>query len=328
MGKPYIGGQAVIEGVMMRSPKSFVVAVRRSNGSIALREERWVQFFSSWKFMRWPLLRGTIVLLESLHNGFSALSFSADQAEPDDRPEKKPSGSEWGQTAVLVLATVFMLGLFIAAPHLLTYLVGRLVGAELDTRGVVFHVVDGFFRIAILLGYIAAISKTREAKRLFEYHGAEHQAIWAYESGQALTVENARRFPTWHPRCGTSFLFVVVLVAILVHVALVPLVPRLHSIEILNQLLLVGVKVPMAFPIAGVAYELQRLSAREGCPRAVRWLTLPGIWLQSVTTRRPSDEQLEIAVLALGRSLALEEGRAQVSESVRVFADFSGAMAA
>jgi uncharacterized protein YqhQ len=270
VSKPYIGGQAVLEGVMMRSPRSFVVAVRRPDGSIAVREQQWTTFLPKLTFLRWPLLRGAVVLLESLHNGYSALMFSAEQALPAE--EAKPgdakggSGGGLGSSALLAISTLVMVALFIAAPHLLTYGVGRLLGLNLDTQGFAFHLVDGFFRVAILLGYISAVARTAEMKRVFQYHGAEHKAIWAYESGLPLTVKSARGFTTLHPRCGTSFLFVVVMVAVVIHVALFPFVPRLHPNALVNQLLMVLVKVPMALPIAGVAYELQRISARPTCP--------------------------------------------------------------
>jgi len=329
VSKPYIGGQAVLEGVMMRSPRSFVVAVRRPDGSIAVREQEWTTFFPKLKFLRWPLLRGAVVLLESLHNGYSALMFSAEQSLPEEeakKPGEKPGGGwEMGSTALLVLSTLIMVGLFIAAPHLLTYGVGQMFGWNLDTQGFSFHILDGFFRIAILLGYLSAVARTKDMQRVFQYHGAEHKAIWAYESNLPLTVDSARGFTTLHPRCGTSFLFVVVMVAVLLHVAFLPFVPRLHENGIINQLLMVLVKVPMAFPIAGVAYELQRLSARPYCPKPIQWLVRPGMWLQNITTREPTDAQLEIAVLALARSLAREEGRAAAPDGLAIYANFQAA---
>jgi len=162
-------------------------------------------------------------------------------------------------------------------------------------------------------------------QRVFQYHGAEHKAIWAYESGLPLSVDSARGFTTLHPRCGTSFLFVVVMVAVLLHVAFLPFVPRLHENALVNQLLMVLIKVPMAFPIAGVAYELQRLSAKPYCPRPIQWLTRPGMWLQNITTREPTDAQLEIAVLALARSLAREEGQAAAPDGLAIYANFQAA---
>lgn len=330
--KPYIGGQAVLEGVMMRSPKSFVVAVRRPDGAIAIREQPWSVLWPALKFLRWPLFRGAVVLLESMHNGFSALKFSAEHALPPEAGSEDvsaPGGesASSGSGLLLGLVTAFMVLLFIALPHALTFGFGRLMGTELDTQGALFHVIDGGFRIAILVGYIVAVSRTRDAQRLFQYHGAEHKAIWTYESGQALTVENAQRFTTLHPRCGTSFLFVVVSVAVVTHLVLIPFIPRLHENVWVNQLLMVLVKVPMAFPIAGIAYELQRLSARDTCPKPILWLTRPGMWLQTITTREPTPDQLEIALLALERALAREEGRARAPDGVTIYPDYAVALA-
>jgi uncharacterized protein YqhQ len=347
--RPYIGGQAVIEGVMMRSPKSFVVAVRRPDGTIAIREQPWENLLSGFTFLRWPLFRGALTLLESLHNGYSALNFSAEHGVPPegDAPAQSspalssaeasvpsvravpssPAPSS-GSSFVLTLATLFAVGLFIAVPHLLTFAVSRLVGPAMDTSGPWFHLVDGLIRVGVLVGYMGALSKTKDALRLFQYHGAEHKAIWTYESGKALTVENARPFTTQHPRCGTSFLFIVVFVAVLVHIALIPLVPRMAANDLVNNLLLVLVKVPMALPIAGIAYELQRISARDSCPAWIRLLVRPGIWLQNITTKEPTDEQLEIALLSLERALAREQGTPKAQEGVTIYPSFALAKAA
>lgn len=323
---------------MMRSPKSFVVAVRRPDGTIAVREQPWETLLAPLGFLRWPLFRGAIVLLESLHNGYSALNFSAEHGVPPEEGSKpvvvsgtgtgeKEKPSSAGSGFVLTLATLFAVGLFIAVPHLLTWGVGKLVGPSMDTSGPLFHLVDGIIRIGVLVGYMAALSKTKDAQRLFQYHGAEHRAIWTYESGKPLTVENARTFTTQHPRCGTSFLFIVVFVAVLVHIALIPLVPRMAANDLVNNLLLVLVKVPMALPIAGLAYELQRVSARESCPAWIRLLVRPGIWLQNITTREPSDDQQEIALLALERALAREQGTPK-AEGVTIYPSFELAKAA
>lgn len=361
--QPYIGGQAVIEGVMMRSPKSFVVAVRRYAGGIAVREQAWHQLLPSLKFMRWPIFRGALVLAESLHNGFSALNFSSEHGLPPEEQGKKkspspsallaflfstlvagadaepspggaPPGGEApkkerisGADVMLGLATVLMVLFFIGLPHLLTWLVGKAVGPSFDTTSFWFHLVDGVFRVAILVGYIWVLSKTNDAAVLFRYHGAEHKAIWTYESYLPLTVENARPFTTRHPRCGTSFLFIVVGVAVLLHVVVLPFVPRLHENDFVNQLLMVFIKVPMAFPIAGIAYELQRWSAKDSCPAFITSLTRPGIWLQGITTQPPTDAQQEIALLSLDRALAREEGKPRAPEGVSLYETFEQAAA-
>jgi len=341
----------------MRSPKSFVVAVRRPEGGVAVREQAWETLWPKLGFLRWPVFRGAVVLAESLHNGYSALKFSAEHGMPEDgaaprrpspvqllsfllgalvagadadpvTPSPDPAPKKDSSSDMLGVATVVMMLFFIGLPHLLTWALGRAVGPGLDTTTPWFHLVDGGFRIVVLVGYLAILSRTEDAKRLFAYHGAEHKVIWTYESQKALTVENARPFTTRHPRCGTSFLFIVVGVAVALHVALLPLLPRLHENELVNQLLLVLIKLPMAFPIAGIAYELQRLSARPSCPAIVTWAMKPGIWLQGITTRPPDDAQLEVALLSLGRALAREEGRPGATDGVKLYPDFAAAQAA
>lgn len=335
--RPYIGGQAVLEGVMMRSPASLVVAVRRPDGQIAVREEAWETLWPKARFLRKPFFRGAVVLIESVWNGFSALAFSAEQAESavpptsaapaEAAPEAKPTG-DLARGLMLGVSFLFMVALFIAAPHLLTLGAFKLLGRDPSLKGMLFHLVDGVFRIAILVGWLALVARTKDAQRLFQYHGAEHKAIWTYESRLPLTVANAREFTTQHPRCGTSFLFVVVGVAVLLHIVVLPFVPTVSAVGTVQTLFVLFLKVLLAFPVAGIAYELQRRSARADCPRVLRALVSPGMWLQRITTLEPTDDQLEIALLALDRALAREEGRPRAVDGVQVYPDFSGALAA
>ena len=335
--RPYIGGQAVLEGVMMRSPASLVVAVRRPDGQIAVREEAWETLWPEARFLRKPFFRGAVVLIESVWNGFSALAFSAEQAESavpptsaapaEAAPEAKPTG-DLARGLMLGVSFLFMVALFIAAPHLLTLGAFKLLGRDPSLKGMLFHLVDGVFRIAILVGWLALVARTKDAQRLFQYHGAEHKAIWTYESRLPLTVVNARGFTTQHPRCGTSFLFVVVGVAVLLHIVVLPFVPTVSAVGTVQTLFVLFLKVLLAFPVAGIAYELQRRSARADCPRVLRALVSPGMWLQRITTLEPTDDQLEIALLALDRALAREEGRPRAVDGVQVYPDFSGALAA
>ncbi len=358
--QPYIGGQAVVEGVMMRSPKSFVVAVRRHVGGVAIREQAWGQLLPGLKFMRWPVFRGALVLAESLHNGFSALKFSSEHGLPPEEgggkksvstsallaflfssivlaADGEPSAgggtpapkkeSSTGADLMLGFATLMMVLFFIGLPHALTWLVGKAVGPSFDTTSFSFHLVDGVFRIGILVGYVWVLSKTDDAATLFRYHGAEHKAIWTYEAFKPLTVAEARPFTTRHPRCGTSFLFIVVGVAVLMHVAVLPFVPRLHPNDFVNQVLMIFIKIPMAFPIAGIAYELQRWSAKDSCPAFIKALTKPGIWLQKITTQPPTDAQQEVALLSLDRALAREEGKPKSPEGVTLYETFAQAAA-
>lgn len=307
--KPYIGGQAVLEGVMMRSPKSFVVAVRRPDGSLAVREQAWQDLGGGLKFLRWPGFRGALTLIESLWNGYSALAFSAEQALPED---EKESASETSTSAALMVSTLFAVALFVATPHLLTVLVGRLLHVPLPTTGLLFHAIDSVFKLGIFAGYLTLIARSPQVQRVFQYHGAEHKAIWAYESGLPLTPENAQKFTTLHPRCGTSFLVMVVVVSMIVSALVFSQVPQLSPHLWLHHVYIVLLKLPLMFPIAGITYELQRVTARPDCPKALTWLAKPGLALQRVTTREPSLDQLEVAVTALARALAREQGAAAV----------------
>jgi len=325
--KPYIGGQAVLEGVMMRSPGSFVVAVRKPDGGIAVRAEPWDNLFTRYAIFRLPLLRGAVVLIESLWNGFAALSFSAEHAAPEEEKGKsaeKPSGLAIGGTLALSLA--FGLGLFVGVPHLLTWGIGQLLGHPLDTTQFAFHAVDGVLRLVIFLAYLGLISRIPEIRRVFQFHGAEHKSIWAYEKGTSLTVDDAAAQTTLHPRCGTSFLLLVVGVSIVLFATVFPMLPRMAESDFANTLLLLAVKLPLMIPVAGVSYEIQRLSARRPNDRILRALTAPGLWLQRITTKEPTRDQLEIAVLAMRRCIAYEEGRLS-ERGVTMYRDYDGAIA-
>lgn len=327
--KPYIGGQAVLEGVMMRSPGSFVVAVRRPDGSVALRARPWDNLFTRYRLFRLPLLRGAVVLIESLWNGFSALDFSAQHAAAEEGEEgasgKAPSKLEMGLT--LTLSMAFGLGLFVGLPHLLTWGIGQLAGTPIDTTNFAFHAIDGALRLVIFVIYIWAISRLPEIRRVFQYHGAEHKTIWAYEKGTAVGVDDAAVQSTLHPRCGTSFLLLVVGVSIVLFATIFPFVPRLAEGEFLNALALLGVKLPLMFPIAGISYEVQRLSARYPQNPLVRLLAAPGMWMQRLTTGEPDRKQLEIAVVAMKRCIAYEEGKTS-DEGEHIYPDFEAALAA
>lgn len=341
MAKPLnVGGQAVLEGVMMRSPNSLAVAVRRKNGDIVVREAPWVSLWDKLRFLRWPFLRGAVVLIESLHNGISALSFSASQAAEDeaersaaengaDDGEKPPELSKTALTLTLVFSVALGIGFFVVLPHFLTWLLGILTGVESlsDGKSAAFHAVDGVIKAAFFVAYVWAISKIPDIKRVFQYHGAEHMAIKTHEAGDELTVENARKHNTLHPRCGTSFLFIVILAAMVFFALTLPWVPAFVEANWLNQLILVGIKIPMMFPIAGLAYEAQKLSAKTyGKHPLVRALIWPGLMLQRITTQPPTDDQLEIGLVSvrmvLAREAAGEALPADASEEHRRYASF------
>ena len=297
-----VGGQAVIEGVMMRSPRCLAVAVRRANGEIVVREQPWRSTFAA-SVMKVPFVRGALVLYESMRNGYEALQFSAEQYEKDLPEEER--GGEGSSGAASRLGVLLSLGLFVALPKLLTWAAGSATGHPLQMNDWRFHALAGFFKLAIFVSLIAFMRRTNEMLRVFQYHGAEHKAIAAYESGQGLTVANAQRFSTRHARCGTTFLMVVVMVSVAVFAMVLPMVLPANG-GLLNVLLSVFVSIPLLFPIAGVSYEIQRLGARFADNPLAKALLLPGYLVQGLSTAEPSDQQVEVALAALRVTLRRE----------------------
>ncbi len=345
-GPMSVGGQAILEGVMMRSPHSLAIAVRRPNGEIVVKEDRWVSIWDKAKWLRKPFLRGAVVLFESMHNGMKALTFSADEAAKflDEQeaaqapalaqadsslhadgpakndavakveavaPTAKAAAGGMSQLAIvgtIAVSIAFGFALFAALPHFLTWAAGHLLGSEalLSGKDLGFQVVDGIIKIAVLVGYMALISRMPDIQRVFQYHGAEHKSIYCHEKGLPLTVANARTFTTLHPRCGTSFLLITVVTSIVLFSVIFPLLPEISDKKWLNQLAYVFVKLPLMFPVAGIAYEMTRLSARFPSNPIVRAFTWPGLQLQYITTKEPDDSQLEIALVALQMTLRRE----------------------
>lgn len=312
-----VGGQAVIEGVMMRSPRSFTVVCRRPDGTIVIKEQEWQPLWAGAKVLRWPFLRGAVVLLESLWNGLSALAFSADQqlAEQDAHGKPRSLGAasaggrertSWSTYGMVAVSLVFGLALFVGVPHLAAWGLGELFG--FGASSVVFHLVDGAVKLSLLIGYMAAISLMDDVRRVFMYHGAEHKAIFTYEKGLPLTVDNARAQSRFHPRCGTSFLLIVIGVSIVLFSAVLQF--PLSSHVAADHALKILIKLPLMFPVAGLSYELIKLSGRKcDTSRVARALAAPGMWLQKITTREPTDDQLEIALLSIRKTLWREAQR-------------------
>jgi uncharacterized protein YqhQ len=302
-----VGGQAVIEGVMMRAPRTMTVAVRAPSGEIMLKKDALKLMADKWKFLKWPILRGTIALFSSLALGMKALNFSANCAmeelkDGDGGKEKaKKASKPMGDLAVG--ATMFLslglgLALFFYLPLYLTQAMKDLMPIT-QASSLMFNMVDGLIRISIFLLYIFAISRMKDIRRVFEYHGAEHKVIYAYESGEPLTVDNARKYSTLHPRCGTSFLLIVMVLSILVF----SFVPR--SAPFYMKALSRFVLIPV---IAGLSYEFIRFSSKTKDNPVMKAAIMPGLWLQRLTTREPSDDQIEVAVRALTEAVD-EENR-------------------
>lgn len=272
-----VGGQAVIEGVMMRSPGAWSVAVRQPDSTIVARREPLARLSERHKAARVPLVRGILVLWESLSLGFRALSWSAEKASGEE--EEPLTGAQIGWT--MAVALLVFAALFIVLPALAA-------GVVSGESGLVFNVVEGLLRLGLFVGYIWAIGRSAEIGRVFEYHGAEHMSIHAYEASEPLSIESVRRYPPEHPRCGTSFLLIVVLGSIV----LFSVFGRPGWVFLITSRLL-GIPV-----IAGIAYELLRWSGTRGGWLA-KALATPGTWLQKLTTRVPDESQIEVAISSL-----------------------------
>jgi uncharacterized protein YqhQ len=355
-----VGGQAVIEGVMMRAPHSYAVAVRLPSGEIISKSESLPVLSARYPMLKLPVLRGAAVLIQSMILGIKALNFSAnavfheaakEAAEPSLElqtaamtstvaatapvvvAESKPAVEEAKTTTAaaagsMVFALVFNVLLFIVLPLVLTnmlfvYFGGGTLAAHSasDTwygngwawlkaslhpvrPSVLFNLVDGLIRMTLFLVMITTFSLLKEMRRVFEYHGAEHKVVYTWEAGEALTVANARGKSRQHPRCGTSFLMVVMLVSIVAFS-----IVKFDSL-FLNFL----VRLALMPVIAGVSYEIIRASARSRAQWFFALITRPGLWLQNITTKEPDDQQLEVAIYALEESLKLEPSAVAVSQ--------------
>jgi uncharacterized protein YqhQ len=289
-----VGGQAVLEGVMMRGVSTWAVATRK-DGEIAVETHPVVSWTRRSRALRWPVIRGVVALGQSLSIGFKALEVSANaQADPDEEPISKGT---WALTIVAALALA--VGLFFVVPVLLTSVIKGWLDSSL-----LFWLVEGLLRTVIFLGYIVLLSRQKDLRRLFQYHGAEHKVISTYESGLELTPANAQAFSRLHPRCGTSFLLVVMIVAIFVFAPV-----GLPAWYVLLATRIVGVPL-----VAGLSFELIKFAGRNRGKGWVQLIIWPGMQLQKLTTREPDDSQVEVAIAALEAVLAIEDPRAASDE--------------
>jgi uncharacterized protein YqhQ len=306
-----IGGQAVIEGVMMRSSKRVSTAVRKQSGQIVVKNEDYVPLSKRYKILNIPILRGVISFVEMLIIGIKSLNFSADVAveEIEEQEGKKRKGKK-GQGSrglMLGLAVILALGLGILIFFFLPIFFSSLFGIK--RQALSFNLVAGVIRVAMFLIYVWAISRFKDFKRIFEYHGAEHKSIYAYEAGEELTFDKVKKFSTKHPRCGTSFILIVAIFAIFI-----------YSISDTVYTLVVGTYPPLLkrflihfslLPlVAGGSYELLKLSGKTRENKITRILSAPGIWLQKITTQEPDESQLEVAIVALESALGNQESSA------------------
>lgn len=283
-----VGGQAVIEGVMMRGPGKVAVAVRAPDGSIVVDVKDSSSLRDRYPILKKPLLRGVIALFESLSDGMRALAYSAKMA--GDEEEEQLSGKEMALT--IATSVALAVGLFIIIPTWSMRFLGSV------TEDAMFlNLAEGLLRMAIFLAYIALISSMKDIQRVFQYHGAEHKTIYTYEAGLPLVVKNARGFTTLHPRCGTNFLMIVMLISMFIFTFLGW--PNLVE-RVLSRIVLMPV-------IAGVSFEIIRFAGAHNDNKLVHTAIMPGLLLQKLTTRQPDDSQLEVAIASLKAVLPPEE---------------------
>ena len=286
-----IGGQAVIEGVMMRAPRTMTVAVRRPTGEISVMKEHLKLLSDRWPFLKWPVLRGTVSLFGTLLLGIRALNYSAQEALEEDEGEIGP----WAMAGTIAAAFGLAVFLFLLLPLWATRWMETYF--QWVAGQWAFNMVDGVLRLLVFFLYLAAITMAKDIRRIFQYHGAEHMSIYAMEAGEELTVDNARKYSPMHPRCGTSFLLIVMVLSIVVFAQ----IPQAWSLG--AKALARVVLVPL---IAGLSYEMLKLGDRYRDVSFLKLILIPGLAMQKLTTREPTDDQIEVALVALREALAAE----------------------
>ncbi len=302
--KPFVGGQALIEGVMFRSPGVYGMAVRDPEGEIHAEGHRKTALTSKFPFSI-PFIRGVAALWESLSLGIDVLTKSAEIAVPEDEKAKakrknNPKLEKFKQGVTIVISFAIGIGLFVGIPYLVTHFV--LEGQfGIGEQNPLFHAADGILRLTMFLLYINVIALMKDVRRMFGYHGAEHKVINCYEGGTEPTLETARKSTRFHPRCGTSFIVILLLVLIVIHSIAFLFIP-----ENFSYLLKLAIRIALLIPIAGVSYELIRLGSKFPNSKIINFFLLPGLATQFFTTREPDDEMLKVSLASFNRVMELE----------------------
>jgi len=310
-----VGGQAVIEGVMMRSPSKVSTSIRRVSGEVTTRTEEFISLTRKHKALGKPIIRGIFSFFEMLVLGIKTLNYSAEIAASDaeeNKEDKEISGPVSKKMNIALAATViFSIGLAIGIFFFLPLLFAQLL--NIQREALIFNIVAGVIRMTMFVIYIKAISYLKDIQRIFAYHGAEHKSIFAFEADLPLTVENAAKFTTLHPRCGTSFILIVAMMAILTYSVSDTIFAVIagHQPALLQRFAIHFSLLPL---VAGVSYELLKLSGKKRDSKLTRILIAPGLWLQNITTKEPDEDQLEVGLTALIASI---EDTELYTESVR-----------
>ena len=306
-----IGGQALIEGILMRGPEKQAIVVRSKEGLVTKVEELHL-IKDKYPILGWPIIRGTVMFLSSIINGVKALMFSADYfpdeelGEPDklDQWLEKHVPAEKLQNVLVWVSVLLSLGMTLVMFMLLPTFLAGLIDPYINSA-LVHNLVEGVVKIVIFMGYLILCSKQKDVRRVFCYHGAEHKTIFCYEAGLPLTVENARMQPKHHPRCGTSFLFVVIIVSVLASSIVFSFVDDWKNVWVR-----VGLHFLLLIPVVGITYEFNRWVGRHD-NKLTRALSAPGMWMQNFTTNEPDDSLLEVAIEALKLVMPEEKGKDQ-----------------
>ena len=330
-----IGGQAVIEGVMMRSPNAFVVAVRKPDGKIRIRQDQWFGLSKKLSFLKRPPLRGVLILIETMANGIVALNYSANIAMDEEMKEKalkkgktvkeyEDSKKQTEKVSFSIFLTlfsslVFGIALFVFLPHALTVIIEKYLGSDWGLESFTFHAVDGTIKALIFLMYIWLISFLPDVRRVFQYHGAEHKSISTFEAQEELTVENAKKYTTLHPRCGTSFVFFLLFISIILFSIIFVIFPVGQGLPFLLKHITAALfKIFLMFPIAGISYEVIKWAGKNAKSPLCRVVSFPGMMLQKLTTKEPDNSQLEVALASIKTVLHLEEKYDLKSQNIKV----------
>ena len=299
-----VGGQAVLEGVMMRSPHAWAIACRKSSGEIVTQSEPLERPSEKHKWMGWPILRGIMTLGYAMKLGYRALQYSTNvmmeelqpEPEPGDAPKKKFEISGWMGTVNVIFSVAFFIFMYKYLPLVAATEIKK-VDPALGGQ-IMFNLVDGLVRLALFLLFIWGLSLMKDIRRVYQYHGAEHKTVFAFENGDPLETKEVQKYPTFHPRCGTSFLMTVMLISIVVYMA----------IPVTTFWARFAVRIALLPLIVGGSYEIIRYAAKHR-GSLFAFMTAPGLWLQRITTQPPSDDQAQCAIIALDRAMALEKER-------------------
>ena len=308
-----VGGQAVIEGVLMRVPGAYSTAVRSPNGEIVIDRHSFQSVLEKYNLKNIIIFRGVVGLFESMKIGFKTLQWSADIAEKNDEEQKTNPIVEF---ILSLLSILFVLSIFFIGP---LSLASFIIEKDVNGSPILYNILAGSFRITFFLIYLFLISQIDDIYRLFQYHGAEHKTVYNFESGKKLDVNIAQTFQTQHPRCGTSFVFIIMVIGILTFSIIDSLfIYYIGQLNLMTRIIMHILFIPL---VAGFGYEVLKLTAKYQQNFIFKFFAKPGLWLQNITTKQPTDEQLEIAIIALksafGDKLSHYEGKKHIAEAVQ-----------